>query len=131
MKILFIARHCAYLRNFEGPLRELARRGHQIRLAVERDDTIGSQRLIDDIVAAHPAVSLARAPVRAKDEGAERIKQLRLALDYIRFLDPMYHHSPHLRGRAEARAPEGIVSRCGGSTFRLVADDDTPGRASD
>ncbi len=125
MKILFIARHCAYLRNFEGPLRELARRGHQIRLAVERDDTIGSQRLIDDIIAAHPAVSLARAPVRAKDEGAERIKQLRLALDYIRFLDPMYHHSPHLRGRAEARAPEGIVSLLARPVVRR-----RPGRAA-
>ncbi len=27
--------------------------------------------------------------------------------------------------------PDGIVSRCGGSTFRLVADEDTPGQASD
>ena len=27
--------------------------------------------------------------------------------------------------------PDGIVSRCGGSTFRLVADEDTAGQASD
>ena len=125
MKILFIARHCAYLRNFDGPLRELARRGHDIRLAVERDDTIGSQRLVDDIIAAHPNVSLTRAPVRTKEECAGRIKQLRLALDYIRFLDPMYNHSPYLRGRAEARAPESIVSLLARPVLRR-----RPGRAA-
>lgn len=109
MKLLFIARHCAYLRNFEGPIRELARRGHEVRLAVERDDAMGSQRLIDRIIAEHPNVSLTHSPSRLKEEGADRLKQLRLALDYVRFLDPMYHRSPYLRARAEERAPHGIV----------------------
>ena len=32
MKIAFLLRHALYLRNFEGALRELADRGHEIRL---------------------------------------------------------------------------------------------------
>lgn len=109
MKVLFIARHCAYLRNFEQPIRELAKRGHQVRLAVERDETMGSQRLIDRIIADYPSVSLTMVPARPKTESSERVRQLRLALDYLRFLDPMYRRTPHLRERAEERAPQSIV----------------------
>ena len=38
MRILFLARHFTYYRNFEGAIRDLARRGHQVHLAVDRED---------------------------------------------------------------------------------------------
>jgi hypothetical protein len=109
MKLLFIARHAAYLRNFESAIRGFAAAGHEVRLAVERDDQLGSRRLVERIIADHPAVSLIDAPVRGKENGADRLRELRLAIDYIRFRDPMYNRTPHLRARAEERAPEGIV----------------------
>ncbi|MBM3780018.1 MAG: hypothetical protein FJW23_17580, partial [Acidimicrobiia bacterium] len=109
MTILFIARHCGYLRNFDSAIRALAARGHQVRLAVEKDDLMGSRRLVDAIISDHPSVSLTTAPTRTKEELAERVRQLRLAIDYIRFRDPLYNRARHLRERAKARAPEGIV----------------------
>ena len=109
MKLLFIARHGAYLRNFESAIRALAGRGHAVRLAVEKEDAMDSRRMIEEIIAEHPNVSLTSAPGRARDEAPERVRQLRLAIDYIRFRDPMYNRTPHLRARAEERAPEGIV----------------------
>ena len=42
MRLLFVARHFTYFRNFESVLRLLASRGHTIHLAVERDDTLGA-----------------------------------------------------------------------------------------
>jgi hypothetical protein len=37
VKLLFVARHFTYFRNFDSVLRLLAERGHTIHLAVERD----------------------------------------------------------------------------------------------
>ena len=124
MKVLFIARHCAYLRNFESAIRALAARGHAVRLAVEKEDAMDSRRMIEHIMAEHPNVTLTAAPSRARDESPERVRQLRLAIDYIRFRDPMYNRTPHLRARAEDRAPEGIVRLIGRPVVRR-----RPGRA--
>jgi hypothetical protein len=109
VKILFIARHCGYLRNFDSAIRAFAARGHRVRLAVEKDDLMGGRRLVDAIIRDCPSVSLTTAPTRTRAELAERVRQLRLAIDYLRFRDPLYNRARHLRARAEARAPEGIV----------------------
>ena len=108
MKVLFIARHSGYLRNFDGVIRALAARGHIVRLSVERDDA-SSQRLLDALMADCPGVSVTTAPVRAKTEQAERVRHLRLGIDAVRFRDPLYNQARHLRTRAEARAPGAIL----------------------
>ena len=40
MKLLFIARHQTYFRNYDSAIRALVARGHRIQLAVEREDQI-------------------------------------------------------------------------------------------
>ncbi len=110
MKILFISRHSGYLRNFDGVIRALAARGHHVRIALEKQDhPSGSPELMAALLAASPNVSVTTAPVRARGEHASRVRQLRLAIDYLRFREPAYEKAPHLRERAEARAPEAVV----------------------
>ncbi len=110
MKILFISRHSGYLRNFDGVITALASRGHHVRLALEKQDhPSGSPELMAALLAASPNVSVTTAPVRARGEQAERVRRLRLAIDYLRFREPAYEKTPHLRARAEARAPEAVV----------------------
>ncbi len=109
MKLLVIARHCSYLRNFETAIRALAARGHRIHLAVERDEQMGGRDMIGRVIADYPNVSLGRAPAREADASREGARLLRLGLDYLRFRDPLYERTPHLRARAEERAPAGVV----------------------
>ena len=54
MRILFLGRHYTYFRNFESVLRELADRGHQVHLAVERGDPmgLGGVTLVETLAAA-------------------------------------------------------------------------------
>jgi len=109
VKLLFIARHSGYLRNFDAVIGALAARGHHVRLALERQDhPSGSPELIAAMLAASPNVSVTTAPVRARGEQASRVRQLRLAIDCLRFKEPEYQKTPHLRERAEARAPEAV-----------------------
>ena len=43
MKVLFIARHFTYFRNFESVIAELAERGHQVHLAADREEALGGR----------------------------------------------------------------------------------------
>ena len=38
MRVLFFARHYAYLRLFESAIAELARRGHEVHLSADREE---------------------------------------------------------------------------------------------
>ena len=53
--------------------------------------------------------TLVDAPGRRAGAWAELARRLRLGLDYLRFLDPRYATTPHLRQRARERAPRLIV----------------------
>ena len=112
MKILFVARHVTYFRNFDSVLALLASRGHDIHLAVERDETqgLGGVALIDRLTADHPSVTFGEAPGRERDEWARLSSKIRLAFDYVRYLDPLYDGTPRLRSRAGERAPAFAVT---------------------
>jgi len=87
VKILFLARHFSYLRNFETAIVTLAMRGHQIHLAAEREETLGGREMAQRNCAQYPAVTLGTYPTRRKDEDPVAVRQLRLGLDFLRFLD--------------------------------------------
>src|ERR671913_239069 len=82
MKILFLARHFSYLRLFESAIAELAARD--------------------------PKVTVGWTPARQTGAWADLGKKLRLGIDYLRFLDPRYDHTPRLRGRSEERTPHAV-----------------------
>ena len=109
MKILFVARHLTYFRNFDSVLRLLASRGHAIHLAVERDDTLGASALVDTLAAEFPGITFGEAPRREPGDWARLTTRVRLGLDYLRYLDPEYDGTPRLRSRAAGRAPAFAV----------------------
>jgi hypothetical protein len=109
VKIVFVARHFSYLRLFESAVVALAQRGHEIVLAADRAETMGGRQMVERIAAAYPNVTTCDAPGRYTGAWAEVARQLRLGLDYLRFLEPRYADTPHLRNRAEERAPRLVV----------------------
>src|SRR5215213_6749545 len=109
MKILFIARHYSYLRLFESAIAALAERGHDLVLAADREETMGGRGLVERLAARYPNVRLATTPGRRAGAWAEVARQIRLGLDYLRFLKPAYQQTPHLRARVRERAPASVV----------------------
>jgi hypothetical protein len=109
MKILFIARHYSYLRMFESAIAELASRGHTITLAADREEALGGRGMVERLAGRFPNVRLATAPGRHTGAWAEIARWVRLGLDYLRFLQPAYDSTPHLRARSRERAPRVAV----------------------
>jgi hypothetical protein len=111
MRVLFSVNNFGFLRNFEPALREQAARGHDIHLLAERKDSVGGTRTIDNLVHAYPdRITFSYAPGRKDDYWQPLAVQVRLCLDYWRYLDPRYDESPSLRARAARQAP-GFASR--------------------
>lgn len=109
MRILFFTRHFAYLRLFEAPIAELARRGHAITLVADREEAMGGRTLAERLATQYPNVRLDVTPGRAAGHWGEFARRLRLGLDYLRYLDPRYDETPHLTARARERAPQLVV----------------------
>jgi hypothetical protein len=120
MRLLFSVNHPGFLRNFEPALRELAARGHDIHLLAERHDNWGGTRTIDNLVREHPErVTFSYGKSRKEERWPPLATQVRLCLDYWRYLDPLYDESPTLRGRAAQLAPR-LASRIPGVRSRGV-----------
>jgi hypothetical protein len=113
MKILFVMRHSGYVRNFESTLRLLCDRGHTVLLGFQVG---GTHWLLDpeDVTAAiaeqYPRFTRDMIPVR-DDAWGHAARDLRLTLDYLRYLGPEYRDAPKLRERAERGAPPAVVAR--------------------
>jgi len=116
------------LRHFDGVVLELARRGHEVRIASSpnRHDVAPPAELT-----AHERISFVSAPAGRSDAWAERITQMRAFRDYLRYFDRRFNHAPKLRDRAirkftaqitdqERRHQVAFCARCDG---RLVDGD--------
>lgn len=102
MKILFAALHLAHFRNFDSVVRELAARGHQVHLTGEEPESLGGLELVERLAAEHPgAVSWDQLPSLEEEPWFDAARRMRVALDYVRALDPRYPDK--LRVRAEKR----------------------------
>jgi len=120
VKILFLARHYTYLRLFESAIEGLAQRGHDVVLAADRKEHIGGQGMTERLAARFPNVTLVQTPPRRNTRWAEAARQIRLGIDYLRFLRPEFAATPHLRERARERAPRIIVRWSQSPLSRLV-----------
>jgi hypothetical protein len=120
VKLLFLARHANYFRNFEGVVRLLAERGHQVHLVVERGESVGGSALLDRLTAAHAGVTAGEAPRRETGAAATMVGRLRRAIDLLRYLEPAYDATPRLRARAAERAP-AFAARFAGSAWSRVS----------
>jgi hypothetical protein len=128
MKILFHVNLRTMLRHFESVILALADRGHAVRIASSagRKDVEPPGAL-----ARHERISFIDAPDRRTDHWAERIVQMRVFRDYLRYLDRQFDHAPKLRNRAARKFATSItdderthlVAFCRRCSGRLVDDD--------
>ena len=109
MRIRFIGRRFLYFRNYESVIRALAERGHEIHLAVERDDTEGPPAFVDVLTKTCPNITCGYAPVRANDEWSWMASRLRLGLDFLRYQHPLFDDTPKLTDRSRERTPGAFV----------------------
>ncbi|MGH9347980.1 MAG: hypothetical protein ACRD26_12035 [Vicinamibacterales bacterium] len=106
MRLLFSVNNFGFLRNFEPALRLLAARGHDLHLVADRKDSVGGMRTVEALQRDYPdRVTHAYAPGRKDEHWQPLAVQVRLCLDYWRYLDPRFDHSPSLRARAATQAP--------------------------
>ena len=105
MKVLFLARHFTYFRNFESVIRRLAEKGHVVHLSAEKTEEFGGRDMVERLAAELPGVTVGFTPARADARGFEVATALRLAFDYFRYLDPAYDDTPAIRARAGERTP--------------------------
>ena len=109
MKLLFAALHQGYYRNFESVIEQLAAHGHEVFLGHEKPDSpIGGQTIVDRLAGRFPNVRHGHIPER-EQETAFLASRVRLGIDYLRYLHPMYTASSGLRPRAEYRTPRGVI----------------------
>jgi len=109
VKILFLARHYSYFRNFESVLRELTQRGHFVHLAVERGGTLGGVAMVEALAAEFQSLTYGEAPSRKADEWSWVVQRLRLGLDYLRYQHPVFDTAWKLRERSRERTPGAFV----------------------
>src|SRR4030095_14120506 len=113
MKILFVMRHSGYVRNFESTVRMLCERGHTVDLAFQ---IAGTHWLLDpsdmttQLADSYPRFSRSTIPVR-DDRWGYAARELRLGLDYLRYLRPAYRNAPKLRARAEREVPAYLLEK--------------------
>lgn len=102
MKILFIMRNQAYMRNYESTLIALAKKGHQvdINFNVNKDNDCLVERIAQD----YPLItySYILLPER-RDIWKTLIQLVRTIKDYLRYLAPEYAQAKKLRERVEFR----------------------------
>ena len=109
MKVLFTALHYGYFRNLESVVDELARRGHEVHLTAERQDSaLGGRDIVERLAARHGTVTFGMMPRRER-EYFFLASKIRLSLDYLRYLRPEYAQTPALRLRARLRTPRGLL----------------------
>jgi hypothetical protein len=106
VKILFSVSSFGFLRNFEPALRLLAERGHDLHLVADRTDSVGGTKTLDQLKHDFPArIRDSYMPSRKDAVWKPLATQLRLSLDYWRYLDPRFDQSPSLRARGQSQAP--------------------------
>src|SRR5688500_15341547 len=66
---------------------------------------MGSASLVEGLAARYTQITIGWAPSREAGAWHDLGRKLRLGIDYLRFLEPMYDPTPRLRRRAEERTP--------------------------
>jgi hypothetical protein len=111
MRILFQMPFPGYLRMYGSTVRALADRGHQV--LVSYDKPAKRRDPAAAAVEAHERIELVR-PIPGASRRFERaIGQMRLAMDYLRYLDRRFADSQYLRRRLEGhlRGPLRLLTR--------------------
>jgi hypothetical protein len=111
MRVLFVARRFSYLRNYEAPLLELARRGHSLHLvSVAGEGRLEGTAMLERWAQQVPGITFERLPPPPASHAKSGLRaRITMMVDYLRFLDPAYRGSPGLIERARRRTPVGFL----------------------
>ena len=90
LRILFSVRNPSYVRHYEGVIRALAGRGHQVELATERFGKSEWPASVLALADSTPNVRLSTMPSMALDPWWELATRFRHARFYLRFLEGPY-----------------------------------------
>jgi hypothetical protein len=66
--------------------------------------------MVERLAAEHPGITVGWTPGREGDNWLWLATKLRLAQDFLRYLDPRYDKAPQLRQRAEERTPLAVLA---------------------
>ena len=113
MKVLFVMRHAGYVRNFESTLRLLCDRGHRVHVAFQnktRHVLLDPANTAEQLAGTYSKFSYGEIPVRTDGWGLLG-RELRLGLDYLRYLTPEYDEAPKLKERATRDVSPAILAR--------------------
>ena len=116
-------RHSGYVRNFESTLRLLCERGHTVHLAFQNPEThwlLDPADLAQQLSDMYPRFTRGRAPMR-NDTFGHAARARRLAIDYLRYLEPGYRDAGKLRERARREVPDAFVRRANSWPYRSPA----------
>ena len=128
MRILVHVHLRTMLRHFESVILALADRGHTVLIA----STANRKDVPPPIaLSGHERIEFIDAPDGRSDQWAERIVQLRVFRDYLRYLERRFDHAPKLRARAVRKLAavmtdeerSHLVAFCAHCTGRLVDDE--------
>lgn len=114
MRILFEMYHPGFLRNFEGPIRKLLERGHELVLAFERPARLGEDKLVGELCATYGNLSSLSLKKQRQTAWSNVAESVRTTGDYFRYLDPRYAAATALAARAARKAP-GVARGLGKS----------------
>lgn len=99
LRILFQMPFPGYLRNYGSTVRMLAERGHRVLLAYDAPDKRRDPSAY--LYESREGVELVAPIPSAKRRFGRSVAGLRLAIDYVRYLDRRFAGSPYLRRRLE------------------------------
>jgi hypothetical protein len=101
MKILFVLEHPG-IAPLVPALRLLHERGHELHLAARRVKSGHSHNELQALADGCERIAYTKLP---SGGGSKLAREVRLALDYRRYLEPRYRDAPKLRARAAKTAP--------------------------
>jgi len=110
MKVLFLAAHHAYYRNFESVIAALAERGHRIHLAADESESLGGHALVERLAQRYPSVTFGFAPSLDDEPWFRLARKVRTAADYIRFHESEFATFRKTRMTLRDRIPRGVLS---------------------
>ncbi|MEW6535514.1 MAG: FkbM family methyltransferase [Candidatus Auribacterota bacterium] len=100
MKILFVMRHQAYVRNYELVIKKLLDRGHTLEIGfLPLTNKVFKHELVDELVQQYPTFSYADYDAPHPTFWTQLEYSTRRILDYCRYLHPRYENAPKLRQR--------------------------------
>lgn len=101
-RLLFSLPYPGHLRYFDSVVAELTRRGWEVELYFEAPD---KQPEGIESVAALPGVTVGGMLPKRRDRFKHAARALRIAVDYVRYLDPGFADADYLRDRMGVKLP--------------------------